>query len=233
MPDDPTKTGSDPKDPTDNGGEPGKGTDPTKTGNEPGTSFDPAKLGDEDLKKVLEDPRIWQTERLKGLRESDKRLKQIEKEQADAEKKKLEEQGEFEKLAGQNAKERDEAQGRVKQLEMQQNIMAEAVKKGITDLDAATKLINTEGIKQDDDGNWSGISEAVEALTKDRPYLVNSTTSVGNPTNPASPSTPPGKFKMTQIQDPKFYQEHRDEIMEAQRTGNIIDDRHQPQTTAS
>ena len=222
---------NDPKTPP--SGEPGKGTDPKNPDTNPGSAFDPSKLGDEDILKVLEDSRVWNTERLKGLRDSEKKLKQIEKDQADAEKKRLAEQGEYQKLSDQHAKERDEALTRSQQLEMQNQIIKEAAKKGVTDLDAATKLINSDSVKLGEDGQWSGITEAVDALVKDRPYLINSTTSVGSPTNPASPSGTPGSYTINQISDPAFYQANKDDILKAQREGRIVDDRHMPTSTAS
>lgn len=207
-------------------GDPGKGTDPKNTGNpEP---FDPTKLGDEDLAKALEDPRLWNTPRLKELREAQKELKTIKAQQEEAEKKRLAEQGQFKELSEKNAKERDDATKRAADLELKMQILTHASKKGITDLDAAAKLIDQTNIKRNDDGTYTGLAEAVEALVKERPYLVNTNTSVGNPTNPANPGTPPGSYTMTQIGDPAFYQKNRDDILKAQREGRIVDDRLQP-----
>ena len=221
MPKDP----NDPNEKTPPKGDPSGATDPkdTKPG-EGGNVFDPSKLSDDDLKKVLEDERLWKTERLAKLREDSKKLSNREKADADAEKERLKKEGKTAELLEIAQKERDEAVARAEKVALETKIINAAVAKGVKDTDAAVKLIDSSKIAKDDAGNYTGITEAVDSLVESRPYLINNTQSVGNPTNPGNNQTP-AKFTMTQIQDPAFYQEHRDEIMKAQREGGITEDR--------
>ena len=70
------------------------------------------------------------------------------------------------------AKERDEAIGKYNTSLVDNLIITESAKKGITDLDAAKKLIERATIKVNEDGTVTGVTEAVDALVKDKPYLV-------------------------------------------------------------
>lgn len=203
--------------------DPNSSNSPNK-GEEP-KAFDPKSLSDEDLKKVLEDERLWKTERLSQLRESDKKLKEREKADTEAEKKRLESEGKTKELLELTLKERDEAVKRAEQIERDSKIISEAFAKGIKDTDAALKLIDSSKIAKGEDGNYSGITEAVESLIKARPYLTNQSQSVGNPSNPGNGSQNPGTFTISQIQNPEFYQKNRDAIMKAQMEGRISDDR--------
>lgn len=61
-------------------------------------------------------------------------------------------------------------------------VMAQAQKHGVIDLDAAYRLIDRSLVKVGDDGSVEGVDKAVAALVKERPWLVASTTaSVTNP----------------------------------------------------
>jgi hypothetical protein len=196
--------------------------------------FSPTKLSDEDLAKVLEDPRIWKTDRIAELLQAKKELKKLEDEKAAAEKADLEKKGEFEKLSKQTQAELDTAKQRIADMEKLSRITNAAVAKGIQDVDAASKLIDMSGVKVDADGNYTGIDEAVEALVKARPYLVDNSRSVGTPSNPGvNPAINGKQYKMSEIGDPKFYQENREDIQKAQVEGRIVEDRNMngPQPT--
>lgn len=207
--------------------EPKPGTDPKNPGTPPANPFDPTKLGDEDLNKVLEDPRLWKLPRIAELRKAQKDLKVIQDQQSEEEKKRLAEQGQFKELSEKTAQERDEAVKRANALELKIKVNAAASKKGVTDLELLEKLVDYNSIKTDENGNTTGIDEAIDAVITARPFLVGTAPppKVGDPTNPGNPSNPPGTFTMTQIGDPKFYQEHSAEILKAQVEGKIIDDR--------
>ena len=78
-------------------------------------------------------------------------------------------------------------------------------------------------------GNIVGVEEAVKALKESDPYLFNNsnnnqTQRVGSATNPGNGSNTGYKFTMSQIKDQKFYQEHRKEIGEALRAGQVDKD---------
>src|SRR5690606_22904907 len=49
---------------------------------------------------------------------------------------------------------------------------AEAVAANLVSVDDAFKLADLSGVEVDDDGTVTGIKEAVEALVKEKPYLV-------------------------------------------------------------
>ena len=220
------KKGDDPKNSPkgEKKGEPSGGTNPAKDGKKEGAT-DPSKLSDEQLTKVLEDPRIWKTERLAQLRAESKELKELRKKQDTAEKKKLEKEGKYKELLGKTQKELEQANASISKLEMRNKIANAAVAKGIKDVDAAVKLIDTSKVTKGEDGEYSGLTEAVESLVKDRPYLVNSQQSVGSPSNPGQGEGGVKRYTVSQIQDPEFYQEHRDDIIKAQREGRIAEDR--------
>jgi len=219
-----TKPGSEPGN-SPGKGDPAKGNDPTNV-NAAG-AFDPSKLGDEDLKKVLEDPRLWKLERLADLLKTSKEHKKLKEEQETLDKKKLEKDGKYKELLDKTQKELDNVKKARGELELKTQIIAAAVSKGIKDVDAAVKLVDTSEISQDDAGTYTGITEAVDKLAESRPFLLTQQqSSVGNPTNPGSQNAGQGKkFTMTQIQNPKFYQENREAIRQAQIEGSIEDDR--------
>ena len=180
------------------------------------------------MSKVLEDPRIWKTERLKELRAAQKELNKRDEADAEAKKKRLEEQGKFKELSEAKQKEIDDLKSSNSDMARNNAITNQLATKGVTGVNLADslKLISTTDIKAGEDGAFSGITEAVDALIKDRPHLTNKTTSVGSPTNTGQPTGKPGQFTTSQIGDPKFYQENRDAILEAQKTpGGIVEDR--------
>jgi len=196
--------------------------DPPKDG-----ELDLSKLSDEQLNKVLEDPRIWKTPRLKKLRKDSKDLKKRKEADEEAEKDSLKKKGEFETLQKKTQKKLDKANKRNEDLIINNKIISEANKKGISDTDAVTKLIDRGDIKIDEDGKVTGITEAVDSLIESKPYLKTGEASVGNPTSPGEggEEAGTGKFTLSQIRDSKFYQDNREAIQKAQVEGNIIDDR--------
>lgn len=202
-------------------------TDPNQqpgSGNNAG--FDPKTIGDDDFAKVLEDPRLFNLPRIKELRDAQKQLKTQQTEAEKAEAERLKKQGEFETLAQQNEEKAKGWQTKYTDSLTDNAIMAEAIKNGITDVDAAKKLIDRSKIQIDDDGKVQGIAEAVQQLVKDKPYLSTgtSTPSVGSGTNPSNPGND-GKVKLSDMNDPVYYQANRDKIRAALATpGGIIYD---------
>lgn len=66
----------------------------------------------------------------------------------------------------------------------------------------------------------------LEWITKNRSFLMDDKKKdVNNPANPASDPNGDNKqvFTLAQVKDPKFYAEHRSEILKAQREGRIRD----------
>lgn len=206
------------------GGNPPGGNPPTP----PSGDIDVSKLSQEQLNKVLEDPRLWKSERLTELREAQKKLKKLEEDQAAADKKKLEEEGKLKELLDLTKGELDKAKAQIGELTISSAIEAAAVAKGFVDPKVAAKLIDRSKIATGEDGTVSGLEEALTALATTSPYLVG-TKPPGSPMPPSNPGNQPGSapgtFTVSQIGDPAFYQANRDAIMKAQAEGKIVDDR--------
>lgn len=205
-----------------------KGTEPEKTDKgAKSQTFDPSKLGDEDFIKVFEDPRVWKHERFKQLNDLAKEAKELKKAEEDRKEKELEKQKEFKELSDKYKSERDDAITKLQQSAIDNKIISLASKSGVVDLEAVLKLIGRDKITVDEHGVITGAETAIEELLKEKAYLKSGTTAptIGSGTNPSSDGKTAGKFTLSQIQDPKFYQEHKDEIVLAYKTpGGIIDD---------
>lgn len=203
-----------------------KGTppnDPGGSGGQPDLDF--TKLTDEQLSKVLEDKRLWNLPRIAELREQAKEGKKLKDAQATAEEERLKKQGEFETLSKNNEAKAKEWETKYQQSIVNNKIMQEAGRQGITRLDLVDKLIDKSNIKLDAEGNVTGITEALNTLIKDNEFLKGTTkSSLGGGSNPPG-GAGDAEFTLTQIQDPVFYQKNRDAIMRAQAQGRITDDR--------
>lgn len=207
-------------------GTPPSGTPPPPSGT-PDT-FDPTKLTPDQLNKVLENQELWKNPRLAGLLESDKTLKQLQKDQAAAADKTLEEQKKFEELAQKRADDLAKATERIQKMTVDQALTNLLVKENVVDLDGALKLVDRSKIQVDDNGQVTGIDEALGSLKTDKAYLFNANgtppaqPSVGNPSNPGAPNANSGQFKFKESQlTAEFYQAHKAEIDEAGRLGLI------------
>jgi hypothetical protein len=209
-----------------------QGTDPTKTA--PGTKgFDPSTITDEDFSKIFEDPRLFTHDRFKALNESAKEAKALKADREKAENAQLEQEKKFQELSQKHEQSANDWKGKFEQSQINNKITVEASKLGITDVEAATKLLDRQSISIDDDGNVSGVEEAVKALAESKSYLVDKSKQVptiGSPTNPSPGNQPTNgatrQFKASEIMDPKFYQEHGKEIDASLKAGiPILDDR--------
>lgn len=195
----------------------------TPEGGEANT-VDFSKIGDEQFAKVLEDPRLWNHPRVKELREKAEAAKKYEAERAAAEEAALKKKGDFETLSQQKQAEVDSWKEKYTSSLTNSAIMAEAAKLGITDLDAAVKLIDRANIKIDENGTVSGVEEAVKALADSKGYLVTGPARpVSSGTNPSSPNTTQPTFKMSQINDPVFYAKNYEAIKRASLIPGAID----------
>ena len=213
-----------------NGGTPPATTPPAGTG-DGAAQFDPAALTPEQLNQVLEkNPHIWKTDRLAELREKSKKFDDAEAARTAAENKALEEQGKFKELSEKQTAEIADLKGKLQTSAINQALTNKLAPLGVVDLEAAIALVDRSKITVGDDGAITGLDEAVEALKTGKAYLFNkeggSTTTVGTPSNPGNGTGTGGtaKFKRSQLQDSKFYNEHRDEILKAQAAGQIEDD---------
>lgn len=209
------------------GNQPGSGNDPVKNG-QPGSSeqFDPSKISDQDFAKIFSDKRLWDHDRFKSLNDKAKKADEYEKAEAQRKQEELQKKGEWETIAKQKDEEIKGIKEKYQTAQINNQVIAEAIKLGVVDTEAVTKLVDRGLIKVDEDGNISGVAEAVKSLTDSKPYLIGQPMrpQMGGGTNPGNnnPSVP--RFKASQLQDVKFYREHESEIMEAMRLGLIEND---------
>ena len=198
-----------------------------KNDNAAGTDFDTSKLSDEQLAKVYDDPRLFNHPRFKQLNE---RAKEGDRLKTEAEQRATEEakaKGEWEKVAKQNETKANEAQAKYQSAVTDNAIIAAASSAGVQDVDAVVKLIDRSNVKLDDNGNLTGVTEAVKALLEAKPYLTSAKQQprVGTGTAPAGGGNTQ-QFKASQISDPKFFKEHEADIMKAMAVpGAIVEDR--------
>lgn len=201
------------------------GADPKKTDTHAGTTFDASKIGDEDFNKIFDDPRLFKHPRFKSLGDRAKKADELERLQADAEKQKLVEQGKFKELADSEKVRADEATKKYQQAVIDNQIIAEASKAGVVDIEAVKALLDRKDIKLNDDGTVAGVGEAVKALLTSKPYLKgNSNLVIGTGTAPNGQQVTGQRFKLSQLQDSAFFEKHVKEIEEAQKKGLIEDD---------
>lgn len=217
-------TGTPPADPT---GTPPAPTPPAA----PEGQIDLKTLSADQLQQVLENPNLWNLPRVKELRDQAAEAKTLKDAATAAENKRLEDNKEFETLAESRKTELETAQGQIKTMRIDQALTNKLVPEGVVDLEAALKLVDRSKITIDDNGVVSGIDDVLASLKTEKTYLFNNTgtppdPSLGTPSNPTggTPPTGPAKFKRSQLRDPKFYTEHRDEIIKAQAAGLIEDD---------
>ena len=122
----------------------------------------------------------------------------------------------------------DEATARSRRLALESAVITAATRAGVIDPDVAVALVAGQ-VSYDDDGAPVGVEEAITELVKARPYLAGGTKTVpGAPAaNPAKDrTTESGKrvYRMSELNDRKFYEAHRDDIMAAVAEGRIQED---------
>ncbi len=187
----------------------------------PATSFDPEKYLTAEQWQA-----IYGSGRFKQLNDKAKTADALQKAADDAEKKRLEDEGKWQELANKNASTAEQ----YKTAALNSKVEAVAAKLGSVDPEAVAALIDKSNINIDDNLTVSGVDEAVNALKESKPYLFsnnngnNSAPRVVSPTNPGTGNNTGYKFTMSQIKDQKFYQEHRKEIGDALRSGQVDKD---------
>jgi len=189
-------------------------------------AFDTTTLSDEEFDRFFDDPRAFKHERFKKLNESAKLGKEAQEKLAKLEEDRLKENEKWKELAEKKEAEANELKKQVQQKIIENKIQAEATKLGAINLEDVGKLIDRSKITIDESDNVVGADEAVKTLLESKPYLKGNSNQIeiGTGTNPKN-NNQVNKFTLSQLQDPKFYQEHRDEIAIAYKTpGAIIDD---------
>lgn len=202
------------------------GTDPKTTDTGSMQNFDPSKLSDEDFGKFFSDKRAFTHSRFKDLLDKAKKADEYEAAKSVEEEERLKQQKKYEELYNKKGEEAADWKGRYESSVVNNQVFLEAQKLGAVDLDVVTKLIDRASIKVTKDG-VEGVAEAVAQLKTDKPYLFGGSATqpsgFGNGSNPITVNTGV-KFKLSQIQDAKFYREHEAQILEAYKSGNIEND---------
>lgn len=194
-------------------------------------NVDLKSLSADQLQQVLENPNFWHLPRVKELRDQAAEAKKLKDAQAQADEKALEEQKKFEELANKRGEENSTLKTQMENMRIDQALTNKLVPGGVVDLEAALKLVDRSKVQIDDNGNVSGIDEVIESLKTDKAYLFNKSGGSNEP-NLGTPSNnnggegggAPNKFKRSQLKDPKFYADNREEILKAMRAGLIEDD---------
>lgn len=221
-------------DPQNNAGGDGNNQDPKQTppapkGNEGGSGPDLKSLEGDALADVFDNPNLWEHPRFKRMAEKARKADELEQAQRKQEEENLEKNKQFEELASKRATELEEANKTIETMRTDQALTGKLIPEGVVDIEGALKLIDRSKIKIDDSGNVSGIDEAIQSLKTDKAYLFKEGTpsnnpSLGSPANNNAGQSGPAKFKRSQLRDPNFYKEHREEILKAQKAGLIEDD---------
>lgn len=178
-----------------------------------------------DVNKVLESKELWAHPRLQELTAAAKELKTLKEQQQKDADAKLKNDKKFEELATKKDSELSEAKATIKKMTIDQALTNKLVSEKVVDLDGALKLVDRSKLDVDENGNVTGVDDALSALKTEKAYLFNNqgTQNLGSASNSGNTNGGGGqmKFKQSQLKDHKFYQEHRAEILEAQRLGQI------------
>lgn len=162
-------------------------------------------------------------------RELEKWKQEREKADAEAEQKRLEEQGKHKELADKALKERDEATAKYSNYVKVSELKVAALQAGCVDPDALAKIVDLAQVKVNDDGTVdnAALTALIEKIKTEKAYLFGAAQTPANVgSKGGAPNTPTGQkptFTRTQLRDAKFFDEHKAEIMEAMREGRITD----------
>jgi hypothetical protein len=120
-----------------------------------------------------------------------KRLREAEAAQREREEAELSEQERVKRRMVEMEQTLDATRAQVRDARLTAAISATAPKYGITDpvaISDAARLLDLSDLDYDDDAGWSGIGEALQALTVERPWLVQTGTAPAMDANPANPA---------------------------------------------
>lgn len=196
---------------------------PNPTPNPAPAGIDPAKFTDEDWNKIYENDTLYKHNRFSKLREDAEFGKQAREAQKKAEEEKLKEQQKFDELAKRKEEEATTWKSKYENAQIDNQIIAEASKNGVVDVDAVLKLLDRSAVKLTDNG-VEGVKEAVEKLLSEKSYLLGSNNNgkgFGKGANPTNTPSGQKKFTLSQMRDHAFYTANRAEILEAQKKGEI------------
>lgn len=139
---------------------------------------------------------------------AERRLAEIVAAREAEERKALEEQEKFKELYEQERQARETERAARKEDAVRTRFLLAAAKAGVVDPDIAYVVAKSlpafQSVQVDDEGKVTGVDEAVEALVKEKPYLVSQQEpkkqSVGAASNPA-PTTAPAPKNLAEAGD--------------------------------
>jgi len=177
----------------------------------------------------------WETafkhSRFKSLNEratkAEKELAKLTKKAKEADEKKLKDDNKWQELAEKKGKEVEALNVTVTLASKTRSVIEEAIKLGIKDTDAATKLIELKDIELDEDGKPTNAAEIVKALAKAKPYLITGepAKNIGADVNPDATEGQKRVWKSSELRekmrDAKWFRKHKKEIDEAHTSGRV------------
>lgn len=136
--------------------------------------------------------------------------------------------GEFEKLVAERDEEIKTLKTQMSEMTKSQAIAKVASELGSRDPELVKQIVAGK-IEVSEDGtvDEAKVKELVEGVKTEKPFLFGEAEkpNIGNEGGaPQGGSQDKPTFKRSQLKDTKFYSEHRDEILDAQREGRIEDD---------
>lgn len=153
--------------------------------------------------------------------------------EAEAEKKRLEEQGKYKELAEKAESEKTALQTKYETNAKSNALKLAALQAGTVDADAVAALVDLGTIKLSDDGSVDAdsVKSVIETLKESKAYLFGTATPPKPNNVGGNGGTPSGdnnsgvkEFKRSQLRDAKFYKENEADILKAAAAGKIIDD---------
>lgn len=200
-----------------------KVTDP-KT---PDAGGDKGGNGDGGDGKITIDPKSGEWVPVAKLSEINRELKKYKDAEAKAADAKLLEDKNYTELIANKDKELSETKAKYEDSIKYADFAEEAIKAGVVNARDAYKLADLSDITIGDDGKIEGMADKIAKLKEAKPYLFGGATgAVGAPSNPGGGDTPKvnGKpsYKESDVKNPKFFSEHKDDIGLAYLEGRIL-----------
>jgi hypothetical protein len=212
---------------------PAPGTDPKPPAN-PGnnvdlSTIDFSKLSQTQIDQLYANQNLYGHPRFKDLsqakKERDDLLDKRKKEEDDL----LIKNKQFEDLAKKREEEATDLRTQLANTKIDNVIERAAVKAGAVDSEAVLKLIDRSAVKVDENGNVTGVDEAINSIKTSKGYLfgTGSAASMGNPSNPGGDNAGVKRYKQSEIDAMPMdtYNKEEKDIKAAYNAGMVEDRR--------
>ena len=186
--------------------------------------FNSSELSDEDFDKVFKDERLFKHPRFKDLNEKAKKADLFEKQIADDKEAKLVADGKVTELLELEKQKVIDLNNKIKGQSLDTAIKSSATKLGAKNPETILKLVDRSKVVLNEDGTAVGVDEAIKLVQTSDSYLFGDPQpDLGDGANPANNNAKP-KFKLSEIQDPVFYQKNTEEIDKAVVNNEVEND---------